>query len=254
LAFGRTFIPVDWHAHWVVRYSGLVALTVASCISGFLLAFAALTRGAAATHAAALHGILHAPLSFFYANAAGSVLNRFSGDQRAVDDDLPETLVDLWAGLMAQATSFILAIIAFPAVAAAIVPSLGLLWWLRTLYLRASAQAQRMEAAARSPVLARMRAMVEGLMTIRAFGPSVRQRQQDGILHALSVALEWSLATRGLQRWLGIRLEGLVLLVTALMSFAAMGLLDKIGPTILGLAVSFFWLSGGVVLGLALAG
>lgn len=54
-----------------------------------------------------------------------------------------------------------LAIIAFPPIAAAVVPALGALWWLRMQYVRASAQAQRQEAAARSPVLARMRAMVE---------------------------------------------------------------------------------------------
>ncbi len=161
LAFGRTFLPTTWHHHWVVRYAGLVAIVTGSALAGFLLAFAALTRGAAATHRAALRGVLRAPLSFFSANAAGSVLNRFSGDQRALDDDLPETLVDLWSGLMTQLMSFVLAIIAFPPVAGAIVPSMALLWWLRSLYVRASAQAQRMEAASRSPVLARMRAMVE---------------------------------------------------------------------------------------------
>jgi hypothetical protein len=47
------------------------------------------------------------------------------------------------------------------------------------------------------------------------------------VLEALGSALEWALATRGLQRWLGVRLESLVLLVTAVTSFAAMGLLDK---------------------------
>jgi ABC-type multidrug transport system fused ATPase/permease subunit len=139
-----------------------------------MCSFAALTHGASRTHNVALAGVLRAPLSFFAANAAGSVLNRFSGDQRAVDDDLPETLVDLWAGLHSQVAGFVLAIVAFPPVVAAIVPAAGLLWWLRSLYVRASAQAQRLEAAARSPVLARMRAMVEvrrraaGLFFLRA--------------------------------------------------------------------------------------
>jgi hypothetical protein len=50
---------------------------------------------------------------------------------------------------------------------------------------------------------------------------------QAGVLEALGRSLEWSLATRGLQRWLGVRLEALVLTVTAVMSFAAMGLLHK---------------------------
>ena len=57
------------------------------------------------------------------------------------------------------------------------------------------------------------------------------------MLAALARALEWALATRGLQRWLGVRLEGLVLLVTAAMVFAAMGLLDSVRANILALAV-----------------
>jgi hypothetical protein len=129
--------------------------------AGFLCSFAALTHGASATHDAALAGVLAAPISFFASNPPGAVLNRFSGDQRAVDDDLPETLVDLWAGLTSQIAGFVLAVVAFPPVLAAIAPAAALLWWLRALYVAASAQAQRLEAAARSPVLARMRAMVE---------------------------------------------------------------------------------------------
>ena len=212
-------------------------ITIATCVGGFLLAFASLAAGAAATHDAALRGVMRAPLAFFAANPPGAILNRFAGDQRAVDDDLPETLVDLYASLMAQIASFALAIVAFPPVAAAVAPALLALWALRALYVRASAQAQRLEAAARSPVLARLRALAEGLATIRAFGPAARARQQNGALAALAAALEWALATRGLQRWLGVRLESLVLAVTAVMSFAAMGLLDRVAAPTLGLAV-----------------
>jgi hypothetical protein len=66
-------------------------------------------------------------------------------------------------------------------------------------------------------------------VTIRAFGAPMRARIQDGILDAFCHALDWSLATRGLQRWLGVRLESLVLMVTAVMSFAAMGLITRVG-------------------------
>jgi hypothetical protein len=171
LSFGTKALPLAWKGHWVVRYALLTAITVVTALCGFVLAFYALIHGAGRTHDEALFGVLRAPLSFFSANAAGSVLNRFSGDQRAVDDDLPDTLVDLWAGLMGQVASFALAIFAFPPVAAAIVPSMCMLWWLRTLYIRASAQAQRMEAAARSPVVAQMRSMVE---VRRGWGPKPR--------------------------------------------------------------------------------
>jgi hypothetical protein len=103
----RRTAPRSWKNHWIVRYAGLVLFTVATSLLGFLASFAALTRGAGRTHDAALRGVVGAPVAFFAANAPGSVLNRFSGDQRAVDDDLPETLVDLWAGLMTQASNFV---------------------------------------------------------------------------------------------------------------------------------------------------
>lgn len=60
-----------------------------------------------------------------------------------------------------QVSNFVLAIVAFPYIAAAIAPALVALWFLRTQYVHASAQAQRLEASSRAPVLARMRAMVE---------------------------------------------------------------------------------------------
>jgi hypothetical protein len=75
------------------------------------------------------------------------------------------------------------------------------------------------------------------MVTIQAFGAPMRRRIQDGTLAAYAHALHWALATRGLQRWLGVRLESLVLLVTAVTSFAAMGLLNKVGGGVQGGAV-----------------
>lgn len=52
--------------------------------------------------------VLRAPLSFFHTNPTGRVLNRFSRDQGAVDELLPQCLFDSIQALMMVLGSFIL--------------------------------------------------------------------------------------------------------------------------------------------------
>lgn len=52
--------------------------------------------------------VLRAPLSFFHTNPTGRVLNRFSRDQGAVDELLPQCLFDSLQALMMVLGAFVL--------------------------------------------------------------------------------------------------------------------------------------------------
>ena len=52
--------------------------------------------------------VLRAPLSFFHTNPTGRVLNRFSRDQGAVDELLPQCFFDALQALMMVLGAFVL--------------------------------------------------------------------------------------------------------------------------------------------------
>lgn len=52
--------------------------------------------------------VLRAPLSFFHTNPTGRVLNRFSRDQGAVDEQLPQCMFDALQALMMALGAFVL--------------------------------------------------------------------------------------------------------------------------------------------------
>ena len=52
--------------------------------------------------------VMHSPLSFFHTNPTGRILNRFSRDQGAVDELLPQCLFDALQALMMVLGAFVL--------------------------------------------------------------------------------------------------------------------------------------------------
>lgn len=64
------------------------------------LFFGASLRAATALHNDAAAAVLRAPLSFFHTNPTGRVLNRFSKDQGAIDEQLPQVAFDAVQAMM----------------------------------------------------------------------------------------------------------------------------------------------------------
>ena len=100
-------VSEDWLRWWAgstfgpqsdVRYVWILALITWGCVVIGILRAAAwfqfTLHAAADLHEKALWHVMHSPMSFFIANPAGRILNRFAKDQSLVDENLPVTLFD----------------------------------------------------------------------------------------------------------------------------------------------------------------
>jgi hypothetical protein len=70
-----------------------------SVARAFLFFWCAL-RAATSLHDDAAAAVLRAPLAFFHTNPTGRVLNRFSKDQGAIDEQLPQVAFDAVQAMM----------------------------------------------------------------------------------------------------------------------------------------------------------
>lgn len=146
----------------------IVALLTASFTRNMVF-FRACSRASQEIHAEALRGILYAPMSFFDRNTIGAIMARFSTDLNTLDDQVPQTAVDV-IEISTNVIGIILvtALISFwnmlPAVVVLLIAN----------YFRSSSsdkiqRLKQLEAIKRSRVFSYFVSTLHGLTTIRVF-------------------------------------------------------------------------------------
>jgi ABC-type multidrug transport system fused ATPase/permease subunit len=144
-------------------------------------------------------------MSFFDAQPAGRLLNRFSRDTEALDVVLGETVQSVLTCFSSTVFSVLVALAATPAVAGLLAPLAFVFWRVQTAYIAASREIKRLDSVALSPVFGAFSETLAGLTTLRAFraaGPACAR--QARLLDASTRAM-WPM--RVLDRWLSVRLE-----------------------------------------------
>ncbi|KKA30744.1 hypothetical protein TD95_005155, partial [Thielaviopsis punctulata] len=130
-------------------------------------------------HNGILNSIMQAPLSFFTKTDTGVVTNLFSQDLGLVDLELPTSLAHLGANLTtAIATAFVIAL-ASPYLAISYPVLVLVLWVLQKFYLRTSRQLRMLDLEAKSPLYSHFLDTIHGIVTIRAFGWSKANLDQN---------------------------------------------------------------------------
>lgn len=215
-----------WLAYWAsdqrspgaLFLVGFIGLGILAVIITFLRAIYMALRGVKAAqklHKKLLSGVLHAPLSFFEATPIGRVLNRFSKDQKVIDQKVIFKLLDGISTLFLLLSSAVVIIGATPLALVAIVP-LAWVYYNIQKYFRASArEVNRLEAIAHSPIYAHFSETLAGSSTIRAFGLERLFTQE---IYAKIDQSQRALFTQlCLERWLSLRLDimGVILVGTA---------------------------------------
>ncbi|XP_043261450.1 uncharacterized protein LOC122402590 [Colletes gigas] len=122
--------------------------------------------------------VLQTTLSFFHSNPSGRILNRFSKDVGAMDEQLPRAILEAVQIFLVIIGVLIMVMIMnhWMIIPLAI---LGILFYfMGLLYLRTAQSIKRLEGVAKSPVFSHINATLSGLTTIRTSGPEIAKLLQ----------------------------------------------------------------------------
>lgn len=153
----------------------------------------------------AVNKILHAPMSFMDTNPMGRILNRFTKDTDALDNELSEQL-RLFLFPMAMIIGIIILCICYLPWFAIAVPFLGFAFvWIGDFYQGSAREIKRLEATQRSLVYNNFNETLTGLPVIKAYNAEETFiKKNDKYINQMNEAYYLSIAN---QRWLGVMLD-----------------------------------------------
>lgn len=224
-------------SYYLGVYAGLGAFnSLVVLIRSFVIVWAGL-KAAVSLHDQMLVRVLGSPLSFFDTTPTGRILNRFSKDMYAVDENLPRTLTSSLSTLFACLSVIIVIGSVTPWFLVAGLPLSFLYRSVQQHYVHNSRELQRLNSISRSPIYAMFSETLSGLSTIRAFSKQllfctqneskVDQNQQAYFL------------TTAANRWLGLRLEFVGTSVVFAAAFFAVLERDSIAAGLAGLSITY---------------
>ncbi|CAG9814463.1 unnamed protein product [Phaedon cochleariae] len=171
--------PVDWSTETCLYIYGslLVGLFVIA-LTRTMLFYKSAMVSSKTLHAVIFNSVQGASMRFFDTNPGGRILNRFSKDMGSIDEWLPKAIVDSGQVLLSIVGSLVLIVVVnqyFLILTAVLLLVFG---FLRRIYLKTSKDLKRLEGMMRSPVFTHLKATIEGLTTIRAFGAEAILRDE----------------------------------------------------------------------------
>lgn len=188
-------------------------------------------------HNKLLESVTRAKFKFFDSTPLGQLMNRFSKDLEAIDQEVAPVAVGFLGCLAAIISIVILITSITPGFLIAGIFITGLYLAIGTFYLRSSRDLKRLESVQRSPLYQQFGETISGLITIRAYRDErrfIRDNQHRVDTHNRPFIYLWAA-----NRWLALRVD----LVGALVAFFA-GVfvilsLGKIDAGAAGLSLSY---------------
>ncbi|KAF8312075.1 P-loop containing nucleoside triphosphate hydrolase protein [Clavulina sp. PMI_390] len=219
--------------------AGYIAFGIAGLFSG-LVAFWSFNRvaihGGLNVHRVELEALMAAPVTFFLANPAGRLVNRFSSDIFQLDLAWPLAMLNGISSASLLVGTLILVYIATPWLALS-APILAVSYGLLVVfYLATSKQFQQLESASKSPLYTIFANTLGGLESVRAF------HAQGHFLTQTDIAINRSQGPFyyrfGGLRFLRTILAFLTGLIAVGIAALAVGLRHKTSAAFLGVALS----------------
>lgn len=214
---------------------GVFSIFVTS-VSAFSIAFASL-RASVTFHERMLFSVFGAPSSWFAANPAGRIVNRFNSDIDKVDNNLASVLQSFTRLSLQLAGALCLILFVTPWFIVAVIPVGIVFLYVQEFYRKSSVDLRRLEAVARSPLYSHFSEILDGVMTIRAFGKVEEESKTNHEYTDSLTRISYIASTAN--RWLSVRLEGLgtiLIFSTAALAVASAG---KVSPSLTGLVLSY---------------
>ena len=163
-------------------------------------------------HERALVATMAAPITFFHANPAGRIINRFSNDIMGLDRTIPKNLLSLINSLLAASMSIAMACIASNMVIG-IVAFVGVLYWfLVNYFMRSVRELRRLVLTSQSPTFTFLKESMDGIPTIRGFGKEKTcQLKMEALIDTNSKVFYSTFAASS---WLSTNIQFLSLMIT----------------------------------------
>ncbi|KIM34225.1 hypothetical protein M408DRAFT_303315 [Serendipita vermifera MAFF 305830] len=229
-----------WHQRpqfYMGIYAGLgIAQALGTFVIGAILSFITFFASKA-LHKKALKRLMYAPISFVDTTPVGRMLNRFSKDMDTIDNTLGDAIRFLNNTLTQIIGSVILIAIVLPQFLAPLFVISVIYYYMAVFYRHSAREIKRLDAILRSSLYSHFSESLSGLATIRAYGETERFRGENNSRMDVENRAYWLSVTN--QRWLGIRLDVLGILLTFFVSVLAVAARFSISPSLTGLTLSY---------------
>ncbi|EGC47173.1 ATP-dependent bile acid permease [Histoplasma capsulatum var. duboisii H88] len=178
-------------------------------------------------HKRLLNAVTHAKFKFFDSTPLGRLMNRFSKDLEAVDQEVAATAIGMLHCLASVILIVILISVITPKFLIAAVFITAVYFTLGAIYLNSSRDLKRLESIQRSPLYQQFGETLSGIVTIRAYGDGARFIHDNHVL--INTYNRPYLYLWGSNRWLAFRVDitgALVSFFTAAVIVMSVGQID----------------------------
>ncbi|XP_019627853.1 PREDICTED: multidrug resistance-associated protein 4-like [Branchiostoma belcheri] len=211
---------------------------------GILLSIAAAVMLIYATYIASVNihnmmfnAIVRVPISFFDKNPSGRILNRFSDDLEAVEDDIPEEIMDGTEALLGLIGSVVMICIGNPW---AILPTIPLAVFFIAMYIYyidTERHLGRLAATTSSPIYTHVSAISNGLWTIRAL--SAQESFKRRFRRIVDRHNEVEFVDLASESWYEVRVELLDAVFVTCVTFLCIFSSQNLGAGLVGLVLTY---------------
>ncbi|KAG5981015.1 hypothetical protein E4U55_003408 [Claviceps digitariae] len=125
-------------------------------------------------HDRLMGAVTRAKFKFFDVTPLGQLMNRFSKDLEAVDQEIAATAIGVLSCALSLVVTVVLIAVITPGFLIAAFVIGGIFYFVATFYLRASRDLKRLESVQRSPLFQQFGETLSGMTTIRAYGDERR--------------------------------------------------------------------------------
>lgn len=219
---------------------GYAALGVAQALGSFLMGLCAVFIGFNASshlHYVSIHGVMHAPMSFFDTTPLGRIMNRFSKDIDTIDNTLNDAMRMAFATIASVVGAIILISIALPPFLPIAAAVLCLYFYAARFYRTSAREIKRLDNLLRSSLYVHFSESLSGLATIRAYGEKDKfLKKNEDYINIENRAYYLTVIN---QRWLGFRLDIFGSVLIFVVAIFGVGTRTSITPSETGLILSY---------------
>lgn len=197
--------------HWLAGYAAIICLNSLVTAFTYGLSYWAQWIAARIFHEKLVKAILFAPVRFFDTTPIGRIINRFSKDIKSIDESLGSYLQITFVCVLEVSMLMIILAGLVPVflIPTILVCILG--FAVGEMYVRAQMAVKRIVSVKESPLISHFNDTIQGVITIRAF--SCQQRFLNENLKRIDDYTLPQQTLYNLNRWLGVRINGLTAIV-----------------------------------------